>query len=150
MFILASILCLLGTAHAAVMVRKVSELDDDEKVQMAAKRYRVFASAYVIYEQCGNEYPVVATDRDYVKEQFAAAELAYREAYHNAYVKRVGFPPDVPTEQDYVARIRRTQQLAVNNTAATIQQQGCRQYLIKNMVDFVTKARRPDPVREDE
>lgn len=145
----AGLMVVLG-AHAAVMVRKASDLDSDDRVQWAASRYRVMSSAYVIYDQCSKNLPALAADAPYVKDQLGDAEEKFRDAYHDAYVKRVGYAPDLPMVQDYIARIRKAQQVAVNNTALTIRDQGCYAPPIAKIIDFITKQRHPAPAREEE
>ncbi|MFM9889176.1 MAG: hypothetical protein ACKVOE_00830 [Rickettsiales bacterium] len=150
MLLFAACFFVVATAHAAVMVRKASELDSDDYVQWATSRYRIMSSAYVIYDQCSKTLPTLSDDAPYVKEQLVNAEVKLREAYHNAYVKRVGYPPDMPMVQDYVTRIRKAQQVAVNNTALAIRKDGCYDFSVKNIIDFVTKLRHPAPTTEEE
>lgn len=148
MLVFATCFLFVVSAHAAVMVRQASELDTDERVMGASKRYRVFSSAVVIYDQCAKDFPAIAEDAPYVKAQLAIAEEKYRQAYHDAYVARVGYPPDTPMIQQYVARIRATQQSVINNATGAIQKEGCRRPAIKNIVDFITKTRHSAPVDE--
>jgi hypothetical protein len=132
------VLAFLPTIAASrVVVHDAASLESDKRIQQVAREYRAVASANIVFEKCAAEYPTIAEDAAFLGTYWQAVSDRYANAYQAAYLERVGYPPDAPLVNEYVARIRALQQNAVNKTAATIQNNGCRDFSIRPIVTYI-------------
>ncbi len=138
----ALLVCVMPfVAQARVVVRTAKELETGRTYEDAMQEYQLLSSANVIFDRCSAEqYPSIATDKAYLAERFPLAEKNLVQAYHDNYVKLVGYPPLQNMVDESVARIRALQQSTVNDTALMIQDHGCGYPQIELAVRGVFKA----------
>lgn len=124
-----------------VLIRHVSQLADDKAVQSFVRPYAIFSAANVIHSQCGDELAITQPQRDYLAKKFADTSLAYIKAYDDAFVARVNAPSPKEMVEDYRKTLADQQHAMVNRMALVIQQKGCDNKELQDILDYMEALR---------
>lgn len=127
--------------RARVLIRHASQLADDKAVQSFVRPYAIFSAANVIYSQCGDELAISQPQRDYLAKKFADTSRAYIKAYDDAFVARVNAPSPKEMVEDYRKTLADQQQAMVNRMALVIQQKGCDNKELQDILAYIDALR---------
>lgn len=139
-FLVVAFLCVCG-AQAAVLVRSVEQLSANATVRNIQPAYRAAAGANVVFEQCAKEYQLRPEQQTFRTQLFDTVSREYVQAYHDAYVGIVNYPPPQTMVDSYTKIIAAEQQLAVHDTADIIAKRGCGDASLRGLVAYVEKLR---------
>jgi hypothetical protein len=128
-------------SDAAVIVRSAKQLSQQQEVRRWVPLYEALSGANVAYAQCGSDYGITDVQRAYLNDLFIATSKSYTQAYVNVYITRVGYEPTQPFVDEVSKILQAQQQQVVNQTALAIQQQGCRDAVIENIITYPEKHR---------
>ncbi len=131
---------LLGpfVAQADVRVHNLKDLSQDSNVQFIARVSLAIVAAGVVYDRCSKELDITEEQKKSLSDRFTRATDAYVKAYHDAYVKRVGYPPDAQTVNNYTLHIKKEYQRAAANTASSIAgRRGCNNSSVRSITRYL-------------
>jgi hypothetical protein len=132
-------------AQADVRVHNTKDLSQDKGVEHIARVALALVAAGVVYDQCSTELGITDEQKKSLDTRYAHATDAYVQAYHDAYVKLVGYPPDPQTVADYTNHIQKLyQQAAVNTASAIASRRGCFNSSVRSITRYVDKVEKEE------
>jgi hypothetical protein len=131
-------------APQRVLIRQVSQLDEDKGVRAMGQTYSALSAANVVYAQCATERGITDEQKKYLSEKFTSVSRSYVIAYKDAYVNHAQALPPQKLVDDVASSIAAQQQKAVNNTALRIRKKGCNDPRIKAMAEYTESLRQKD------
>ena len=115
-----------AAAPAAVVIGSFQDLHNERKVRMLDAQFSQAVAASVIYERCGDTFPISPAQLAYVKQLFLTVGEQYTQSYYDTYLEKTGAPPPQKITDYYVRYIADEQASTLRDTNSYIDARSCR------------------------
>jgi hypothetical protein len=119
-----------------VIIRRATQLADDDAVKKLVYPYRLLTTANIIYEKCATELAITDPQKQYVAKLMTDTSAAYMQALDAAYRSRTGVSSPREMVSEYQQYILAQQRDASQEAVIIVRNNGCTEKQITDVVKY--------------
>lgn len=149
---LVAIFCLvcvgmaIPAAHAVQKVHSSLDLTTDKKVTEIEPNFVLASRSNVVFAHCTHYWVITPEQAAFQKVAFQRISDSYMQAFYDAYLKRVGSPPNSAVTNNYTKYVYAKQAKAMQEINEVISKrfEGCQHGKVIRVLKFIEKLRYDD------
>lgn len=131
----------LQPARGPLPVRNTTDLSSDRKVQEVYPDFVLAARSNVVYKYCQDTFVFTPEQLAFQKEAYDSIADRYSRAFYEAYISRVGYPPNKIVIDNYTKYIYKQEAEAMQQMADLISKRNCDQGKVIRTMRYMEKLR---------
>lgn len=128
-------------AYAVEAVRNTADLSSDRKVQELYPDFSRAVRSNVIYKFCQDTFVFTPEQLAFQKEAFDTLEEKYLRGFYDAYIRRVGYPPNKIVTDNYTKYIYAQEAKIMKEMVDQITKSKCDNGRVVRIMNFIETLR---------